>query len=61
VGRVHVGVLFTARWLPAQQPQEMAGEALRGLGFCDVQDVANNPKFELWSRLAAQHLLHAAS
>jgi predicted NUDIX family phosphoesterase len=57
IGRVHLGVLFTAQWLPAQAPQPVAGEALLGLGFRDAKDIANNERFELWSRLAAQHLL----
>jgi predicted NUDIX family phosphoesterase len=57
VGRVHLGVLFNANWLPAQPPQPVAGEALRGLGFLDASAIAINPHFELWSRLAAQHLL----
>jgi predicted NUDIX family phosphoesterase len=60
VGRVHLGVLYTARWLPDLPPQPAAGEALRGLGFRDTQDLATDPQFELWSRLAAQHLLQAA-
>ena len=57
VGRVHLGVLYTAQWLPAQPPRPVAGEALRGLGFQDASAIANNPHFELWSRLAAQHML----
>jgi len=57
VGRVHLGMLFTAQWLPHQAPQPVAGEALASLGFHDASKVANNPQFELWSRLAAQHLL----
>lgn len=60
VGRVHLGVLFTANWLPDQPPQPVAGEALRGLGFQDASALATDPRFELWSRLAAQHLLQAA-
>lgn len=57
IGRVHLGVLFTATWLPEQPPQPVAGEALAGLGFRDATDIIDNPQFELWSRLAAQHLL----
>jgi len=57
VGRVHLGVLFSANWLPAQPPQPVAGEALRGLGFLDASAIATNTQFELWSRLAAQHML----
>jgi predicted NUDIX family phosphoesterase len=57
VGRVHLGVLYTARWLPAESPQPRAGESLRGLGFMDLATVANEPRFELWTQLAVQHLL----
>ncbi|MBK9444468.1 MAG: hypothetical protein IPN53_25650 [Comamonadaceae bacterium] len=61
VGRVHLGVLFTARWLPVQLPQPVAGEALHGLGFRPANTVANNAQFERWSRLAAQHLMDCAA
>ncbi len=57
VGRVHLGVMFTAQWLPAQVPQPVAGESLLGLGFRPAIDIANNQKFELWSRMAAQCML----
>jgi predicted NUDIX family phosphoesterase len=56
VGRVHLGVLYTAQWLPAQAPQPTAGEALRSLGFRPAKDIATDEQFELWSKLAAQHL-----
>lgn len=57
VGRVHLGVLFTAQWLLEPPPQPVAGEALLGLGFQPASAIASNAKFELWSRLAAQYLL----
>jgi predicted NUDIX family phosphoesterase len=57
VGRVHLGLLFTAQWLPDLPPRPVAGEALLGLGFRPASDIANNDQFELWSRLAAQYLL----
>jgi predicted NUDIX family phosphoesterase len=57
VGRVHLGLLFTAQWLPVLPPQPVAGEALLGLGFRPASDIANNDQFELWSRLAAKSLL----
>lgn len=57
IGRVHLGVLFTAQWLPPQAPQPVAGEALAGLGFQDASAISNNAQYELWSRLAVQHLL----
>lgn len=55
-GRVHLGVLFSAHWLPGAPPQPVAGEALAGLGFQNASAIANNDQFELWSRLAAKHL-----
>jgi predicted NUDIX family phosphoesterase len=55
VGRVHLGVLYTALW-QAAPPQPRAGEKLRGLGFMPLQAVATDLRFELWSRLAAQYL-----
>lgn len=56
VGRVHLGVVYTAQWLPAQAPQPRAGEKLASLGFQPPAQVANDSRFELWSRLATQHL-----
>jgi len=56
VGRVHLGVLFSANWLPDRPPQPLVGEALRGLGFMPASAIADNSQFELWSRLAAQQL-----
>jgi len=60
IGRVHLGVLYTARWLPATPPQPRAGEALRGLGFMDLTAIATEPRFELWTHLAVQHLIAVA-
>ena len=57
VDRVHLGVLYTARWCPAKPPQPPAGEALQGLGFMDLKTIIDEPRFELWSRLAVQHLI----
>lgn len=56
VGRVHLGLLYSARWLPTAEPQSPVGEALRALGFRPPTAVATDPAFELWSRLAAQQL-----
>lgn len=58
VGCVHLGVLFAAQWLPEPPPRPVAGEALLGLGFQPASAIANNTRFELWSRLAARHLAH---
>jgi len=57
VGRVHLGLLFTAQWLPDLPPQPVAGEALLALSFRPARDIANNAQFELWSKLVAQYLL----
>lgn len=57
VGRVHLGVLYTAQWLPTQAPQPHAGEKLTSQGFLSLADIATDARFELWSRLAARHLL----
>ncbi len=61
VGRVHLGVLYATEWLPPQPPQPVAGEKLLGLGFRDLQEIATDPRFELWSRLAAQYLIDATA
>ena len=56
IGRVHLGVLYTAQWHHTEAPQPRPDEALQGLGFMDLNAIAADPRFELWSRLAAQHL-----
>jgi predicted NUDIX family phosphoesterase len=56
IGRVHLGLLFTAHWLPDLPPRPVAGEALLGLGFKPASAMANNADFELWSQLAARYL-----
>lgn len=61
VGRVHLGVLYTAQWLPRTPPQPRAGEKLTGLGFMPLADITRDSRFELWSRLAAQQLLSLPS
>jgi predicted NUDIX family phosphoesterase len=57
VGRVHLGLLFTAQWRPDLPPQPVAGEALLALSFRPASAIVHNDQFELWSRLAAQSLL----
>jgi predicted NUDIX family phosphoesterase len=52
IGRVHLGVLYTAKWLGADDPRPRADEALCGLGFRHMEDILRDPRFELWSRLA---------
>lgn len=61
VGRVHIGVLYTAQWRNAKPPQPHPHEPLQDLGFIDLADIASDTRFELWSRLAAQYLMDAAA
>lgn len=56
IGRVHLGVLYTAQWRHTEAPQPRPDEALQGFGFMDLGAIAADPRFELWSRLAAQQL-----
>ena len=60
IGRVHLGVLYTAQWRNASPPQPRPGETLRAQGFMDLSAVACDLRFELWSQLAAQYLLSPA-
>ncbi|MEY4979625.1 MAG: hypothetical protein RLZZ352_1895 [Pseudomonadota bacterium] len=59
IGRVHLGVVFSARWVSAAPPQPRAGETLRSMGFMPLAHVVADERFELWSRLVAAHLLAA--
>ena len=56
IGRVHLGMLYTALWCHATPPQPRAGETLRAQDFMPLSAIAADPRFELWSQLAAQHL-----
>lgn len=56
IGRVHLGVIFTARWPHAHAPRP-AEPALQGLGFRPLEALAADPDCELWSRLAAGFVL----
>lgn len=56
IGRVHLGVLYTAQWRNTEAPQPRPDDALQGLGFMDLNAIAADARFELWSRLAARHL-----
>jgi len=57
IGRVHLGVVFVARWCGPTPPQPTEGEALHALGFLPLAHIATDTRFELWSRLVAQQLL----
>jgi predicted NUDIX family phosphoesterase len=53
IGRVHLGVIFTAQWQAQKPPQIAAGEPMQGLGFHSPEEIIAEPRFEHWSRLAA--------
>ncbi len=57
VGRVHLGVLYTAQWPLREPPQPRSGEKLEGLGFLALATLATDRRFELWSQLAALYLV----
>lgn len=56
IGRVHLGVVFVARWCGPTPPQPAQGESLSPVGFLPLAQIATDPRFEHWSRLVAQHL-----
>jgi predicted NUDIX family phosphoesterase len=56
IGRSHIGVLYTAEWRSSTPPKPRADESLHPLGFINLDRIASDPRFELWSRLAVQHL-----
>jgi|GEM_PF-672860 len=57
IGRVHLGVLYAARWTAASEPSPPPHEALDGVGFMPARNIADDPRFELWSRLAARFMV----
>ncbi len=56
IGRVHLGVLFIAEWTAAVPPTPPVGEALTAIGFMPAAAIAADPRFERWSRLAADFI-----
>lgn len=54
IGRVHLGVLFVADWRQRPSPCPPAHESLRGLGFLTPATIADDPRFERWSRMVAE-------
>lgn len=60
IGRAHLGVLFAIDWR-APPPSPPAHEALAGLGFLPAVNIVSDPRFELWSRLAAHFLIPRSS
>lgn len=55
IGRTHLGLIYRARWLGAAPPRTAPDEALEAQGFMAAEAIAADPRFELWSRLAARH------
>jgi predicted NUDIX family phosphoesterase len=60
IGRSHIGVLYTAKWLGSTPPKPHADESLQPLGFINLDSIAADTRFELWSRLAVQYLTMTA-
>lgn len=56
IGRVHVGVIYVARWRSREAPSVAPGEALEALGFLPPAEIVADTRFELWSRLAVDYL-----
>lgn len=56
VGRVHVGVVFLAPW-SASAPPNFREPDLHSLGFLPLAQVADDPRFERWSREVATWLM----
>jgi predicted NUDIX family phosphoesterase len=57
IGRVHLGVLYAARWTAPSEPSPPPHEALDGVGFMPAHKIADDSRFELWSRLAARFMV----
>jgi predicted NUDIX family phosphoesterase len=56
VGRVHLGLVFTAQWPSPIEPQVAETDKLHSLGFLTKDTILNDDSFELWSHLAVQYL-----
>lgn len=54
IGRVHLGVLYIADWADRHPPEPPPHEALTPIAFISPGAIADDPRFELWSRLAAR-------
>ena len=47
VGRVHLGLIFTLKWIDPKDPIPTEGENLIAKGFCAPALIAKNNQFEL--------------
>lgn len=56
IGRVHLGLVFTARWTALTPPQPKPDEPLAAIGFLSPAAVRTDERFERWSQLAVQLL-----
>lgn len=56
IGRVHLGLVFAARWIAPEPPQPKPGEPLAALGFLPPAAVQADDRFERWSQLAVRLL-----
>ncbi len=56
IGRVHLGLVFAARWTAPDPPQPKPGEPLAAVGFLPPAAVLTDDRFERWSRLAVRLL-----
>ena len=52
IGRVHLGLVFAARWTAPEPPLPKPGEPLAAIGFLPPAAVRADERFERWSRLA---------
>lgn len=57
IGRVHLGLVFAARWTTLEPPAPRPGEPLVAIGFISPATVRADNHFERWSRLAVALLL----
>ncbi len=52
IGRVHLGLVFAARWTAPEPPLPKPGESLAAIGFLPPSAVRADNRFEQWSQLA---------
>ncbi|MDF9391735.1 MULTISPECIES: NUDIX domain-containing protein [Methylococcus] len=55
IGRVHLGLLYLLDWHD-EEPPRAVDPALADIGFRSAADILAEPRFELWSRLAARYV-----
>jgi len=56
IGRVHLGLVFAARWTAPEPPLPKPGESLAAIGFLPPAAVRADERFERWSQLAVRLL-----